>query len=106
MDSTGVKEASFFFFVIGVVWFEVECAVVTGKFTEKDGDNGNDKCGNDDDEKDSDDDNDFRFDSDDDVFRDFFLGAILYLPFLTFFGGVTIDVNVLGTFNGLASDGN
>ena len=48
---------------------------------------------------------DFRFDSDDAVFRDFFLGAILYLPFLTFFGGVTIEVDVLGTFDGLASNG-
>ena len=95
-DNTGGKEASFFFFVIGVGRFEDECTVVTGKFAEKHGDDGNDECGNDDDEKDSDDDDDFRFDSDDAVFRDFFLGAILYLPFLTFFGGVTIEVDVLG----------
>ena len=104
-DNTGGKEGSFFFFVIGVVWFEDECAVVTGKFAGKDGDDGNDECGNDDDEKDSDDDDDFCFDSDDAVFQDFFFGAILYLPFLTFFGGVTIEVDVLGTFDGLASDG-
>ena len=104
-DNTGGKEALFCFFVIGVGRFEHECAVVTGEFAEKHGDDGNDECGNDDDEKDSDDDDDFRFDSDDDVFRDFFLGAILYLPFLTFFGGVTIEVDILGTFDGLASDG-
>ena len=104
-DNTGGKEASFFFFVIGVVWYEDKCAVVTGKFAEKDGNDSNDECGNDDDEKDSDNDDDFRFDSDDAVFRDFFFGAILYLPFLTFLGGVTIEVDVLGTFDGLASDG-
>ncbi len=77
-----------------------------GKFAGNDGDDSNDEGGNDDDdEKDSDDDDDFCFDSDDTVFRDFFFGAILYLPFLTFFGGVTIEVDVLGTFDGLASDG-
>jgi hypothetical protein len=105
-DNTGGKEASFFFFfIIGVVWFEDECAVVTGKFAGNDGNDGNDEGGNDNDEKDSDDNDDFRFDSNDAVFRDFFFGAILYLPFLTFFGGVTIEVDVLGTFDGLASDG-
>ena len=104
-DNTGDKEASFVFFVIGVGRFEDKCAVVTGEFAEKDGDDGNNECGDDDDEKNSDDDDDFRFDSDDAVFRDFFLGAILYLPFLTFFGGITIVVDVLSTFDGLASDG-
>ena len=54
-DDTGDKEASFFFFVIGVGRFEDECAVVTGEFAETDGDDGNNECGNDDDEKDSDD---------------------------------------------------
>ncbi len=68
------------------------------------GDDGNDECGNNDDERDSDDDDDFRSDSDDAVFRDLFFGAILNLPFLTFFGGVTIEVDVLGTFDGLASN--
>ena len=53
---------SFCFFVIGVGRFEHECAVITGEFDEKHGDDGNDECGNDDDEKDSDDEDDFRFD--------------------------------------------
>ena len=30
---------------------------------------------------------------------------ILHLPFLTFFGGVTIEVNVFGPLEGLDSDG-
>ena len=85
--------------------FEDECAVVTCKFAGKDGDVGNDEGGNDDDETDSDNDDNFRFDSEDAVIRDFFFRPIVYLPFLTFFGGVTVEVNVLGPFNGLASDG-
>jgi hypothetical protein len=38
-------------------------------------------------------------------FPDFFFTAIFDLPFLTFFGGVTIEVDVLGPLEGLASDG-
>ena len=95
----------FFFFVGGVVWFEHDCAVVTGKSAGNEFNDDDDEAGNDDDEKDSDDDDDSRFDSDDGVFRNFFFTAIFDLPFLTFFGGVTIEVDVLGTFDGLASDG-
>ncbi len=55
--------------------------------------------------KESDDDDDSCFDSDDRVFRNFFFTAIFDLPFLNFFGGVTIEVDVLGPLEGLASDG-
>jgi hypothetical protein len=75
-----------------------------GKSAGNEFDDDDDKAGNDDDEKDSDDDNDCRFDSDDGVFRNFSFTAIFYLPFLTFFGGVTIEGDVLGPLEGLASD--
>jgi hypothetical protein len=82
-----------------VIWFEHDCAVVT----EGEDDNGhNDEGGNDDDKKDSDDNDNCRFDSDNAVFRNFFLAAILDSPFLTFFGGVTIEVDVLRLLEGLA----
>jgi hypothetical protein len=69
-------------------------------------DDDDDDAGNDDDEKDSDDDDDdCRFDSDDGVFRNFSFAAIFDLPFLTFFRGVTIEGDVLGPSDGLASDG-
>ena len=85
-----------------MIWFEHDCAIVT----EGEDDNGHDDEGsNDDDEKDSDDDDNCRFDNDDAVFRNFFLAAILDSPFLTFFGGVTIEVDVLHPLEGLASDG-
>jgi hypothetical protein len=96
----------FFFFVGGVVWFEQDCAVVTGKSAGNDFDNDdNDDDNADDDEKECDDDDDCRFDSDDGVSRDFFFAGIFDISFLTFFGGVTIEVDVFGTFDALASDG-
>ena len=77
-----------------------------GKSAGNEFDDDDDEAGNDDDEKDSDDDDDdSRFDSDDGGFRNFFFSAIFDLPFLTFFGGVTIEVDVLGPLEGLASDG-
>jgi len=83
---------SFFFFFVGVIWVEHNCAVVT----EGEDDNGrNDEAGNDDDEKDSENDDNFRFGCDDAVFRNFFLAANLNSPFLTSFGGITIEVDVL-----------
>ncbi len=86
-----------------MIWFEHDCAVVT----EGEDDNGhNDEGGNDDDKKDSDDNDNCRFDSDNAVFRNFFLAAILDSPFLTFFGGVTIEVDVLRLLEGLAWDSN
>jgi len=88
---------------VGVIWFEHDCAVVT----EGEDNNGcDDEAGNDDDEKDSDGDDNCHFVSDDAVFRNFFLAAILDSPFFTFFGGVTIEVDVLRPLEGLASDGN
>ena len=68
-------------------------------------DDDDDDAGNDDDEKDSDDDDDCRFNSDDGVFRIFCFTGIFDLPFLTFFGGVTIERDILGPSEGLASDG-
>ena len=86
-----------------MIWFEHDCAVVT----EGKDDNGrDDEAGNDNDEKDSDDDNNCRFNGDDAVFQNFFFAAILDSPFLTFFGGVTIEVDILRPLEGLASDGN
>jgi len=64
-----------------------------------------DEASKDDDEKDSDDDDNCHFDGDDPVFRNFFFAAILDSPFLTFFVGVTIEVDVLRPLEGLASDG-
>ena len=93
---------SFFFFFVGVIWFEHDCAVVM----EGEDDNGDDEAGNDNDEKDSDDDDNFRFDCDDAFSLNYFFAAILDLPFLTFFGGVTIVVDTLRPLERLPSDGN
>ena len=93
----------FFFFFVGVIWFKHNCAVVTEG---EDGNRRNNKGGNNDIEKDSDDDDNFCFNSDDAVFRNFFLAAKLDSPFLTFFGGITIEVDVLHPLKGLVSDGN
>jgi hypothetical protein len=102
-NNPGGELAPFFFFFIGVIRFVHDCAVVT----EGEDDNGrNDKAGNDNNEKDSDDDDNCRFDSDDALFLDFFFAAILDSPFLTLFGGVTIEVDTLRPLEGLASDGN
>ena len=77
-----------------MIWFEHNCAVVT----EGKDDNGcDDEAGNEDDEKDSDDDDNCRF--------DFFFAAMLDSPFLTFFGGVSIEVDVLRPLEWLGSDG-
>ncbi len=85
-----------------MIWFEHDCAVGT----EGEDDNGpDDEAGNNDDEKDSDDNDNCCFDGDDAVFRNFFFASILDSPFLTFFGGVTIEVDVLRPLEGLASDG-
>jgi hypothetical protein len=46
-----------------------------------------------------------RFNSDDGVFPIFCFTGIFDLPFLTFFGGVTIEVDVSGLLEGLAFDG-
>jgi hypothetical protein len=101
-NNPGGELAPFFFFFVGVIRFVHNCAVVT----EGKDDNGrDDKGGNDDDEKDRDDDDNCRFDSDDAVFRNFFLAAILDSLFLTFFGGVTIEVDALRPLEGLSSDG-
>ena len=91
----------FFFFFVCVIWFKHNCAIVT----EGEDDNGHDnKAGNNDDKKDNDDDDNCRFDGNDAVFRNFFFASILDSPFLTFFGGITIEVDVLRPLEGLASD--
>jgi len=91
-----------FFFFVGVIRFVHNCAVVT----EGKDDNGcNDNAGNDNDEKDSDGDDNCRFDGDDAFSPDCFFAAILDLPFLIFFGGITIEVDPLCPLEGLPSDG-
>jgi len=70
-------------------------------------DNGrDDEAGNDNDEIDSDDDDNCRFDGDNAFSPDCFFAAILYLPFLIFFGGVTTEVDTLRPLEELPSDGN
>ena len=69
------------------------------------GEGANNNNGNDDNKKDSDNDDNCRFNSDEAVFRNFFFAFILDLPFLTFFGGVTIEVDLLHPLEVLASDG-
>ena len=92
----------FFFFFVGVIRFAHNCAVVT----EGEDDNGrSNKAGNDNDEKDSDADDNCRFDGDNAFSPDCFFAAILDSPFLTFFGGVTIEVDTLRPLEGLPSDG-
>ena len=101
-NNPGGELAPLFFFFVGVIRLVHNCAVVT----EGDDDNGrDDEAGNDNDEKDSDDDDNFRFDCDDAFSLNYFFAAILDLPFLTFFGGVTIEVDTLRPLEGLPSDG-
>ena len=101
-NNPGGKLAPFFFFFVDVIRFVHNCAVVT----EGEDDNScNDDAGNDNDEKDSDDDDNCRFDGDNAFSLDCFFAAILDLPFLNFFGGVTIEVDPLRPLEGLPSDG-
>jgi len=103
-NNPGGELAPFFFFFVGVIRFVHDCAVITEG--EDDNSRNNEDAGNDNDEKDSDDDDNCRFDSDDAFFPDFFFAAILDSPFLTLFGGVTIEVDTLRPLEGLAADGN
>jgi len=102
-NNPGGELAPLFFFFVGVIRFVHFRAVIT----EGEDDNGRDnEAGDDNDEKDSDDEDNCRFDSDNAFFSGCFFAAILNSPFLTFFGGVTIEEDTLRPLEGLPSDGN
>ncbi len=86
------------FFFFGVEWFNKDGAIVTDNG--KDDDDGNDN-GDKDDDNNSDDNND----DDDAVFGRFNFTVFFYLPFLTFFVGVTIKGDGLHFLGVLASSG-
>ena len=125
-DNPGGTLAWFAFFFFGVVSFGKDCAIHTDKSPNAnvdandnvepdadadDNDGGNNNAaadanddGNDNDKKDSDVDNNCRFDSNNAFF--FVSAPLLFdLPFLTSFGGVTIEIDGLHLLEGLASDG-